>query len=130
MSRRRGVARALGPMLILLAACGGETTSDESAEATKTVAITATEYSFAGDPTGIVSGDTVQFNVTNVGGLTHELQVLDPGGTLLGRTAEIEPGDDDSVVIEFAEAGDYRLICDIDDHQTRGQFAFITVGSG
>lgn len=126
--------RAAGTLLALsglLAACGADGPSEsEPLEPDRTVEITADEYSFAGDPTGIAAGDTIRFDVSNVGEVTHEMQVLDQSGRLLDRTGEIPPGGSDDVVVEFAEAGDYRLICDIDDHQSRGQFAFITVGSG
>jgi plastocyanin len=32
------------------------------------------------------------------------------------------------VTVTFEEAGNYRLICDIDDHLSRGQSATVTVG--
>lgn len=109
------------------AACGDDSDDAATATPTRTVEITANEYRFAGDPTGIVAGDVVRFVVVNTGGLDHELQVLTDGGRVLGRTGRIPPGGSDTAVVEFAEPGDYRLICDIDDHQSRGQFAFITV---
>lgn len=129
MTTLRRIAILVSSMALLLAACGDDGPSAAEPERpAKTVEITATEYRFAGDPTGIVGGDTIRFAVSNVGQLDHEMQVLDDGGTLLGRTTRIPPGGSDEVTVEFATAGDYKLICDIDDHQSRGQFAFITVG--
>ena len=131
MKIHRKRAAALGALAtILLTACGSDSSSAGPAEPNKTIAIAETEYRFSGDPSGIVSGDVIRFDVSNVGGLIHEMQVLDPDGKVLDRTGEIPPGGSDEVVVEFAEPGDYRLICDIDDHQSRGQFAFITVAGG
>ena len=45
----------------------------------------------------------------------------------LGKTGRIAPGNSANVVVTFDEAGLYRVICDIDDHQTRGQTAEFTV---
>ena len=84
----------------------------------------ATEYAFSGDQgEDIVAGETIQFIVSNAGELIHEMQVLDADGKLLGRTGEIAPGGRDQVTVEFAEPGVYQVICDVDDHLSRGQRA-------
>lgn len=94
----------------------------------QTVAITATEYEFGADAsTTITAGETVRLTLSNVGTLDHEMQVLDENGRLIDRVERISPGGSGEVVITFDEGGVYQLICDIDDHLSRGQQATFTV---
>ncbi len=110
-------------------ACGSDDTAgDDSSVALRTIEITAVEYAFNGDPGVIGPGDTIEFDVDNVGELEHSLEVLSSSGSSLGRTERIAPGASASVTVTFDEAGNYRLICDVDDHLSRGQTATITVG--
>ncbi len=113
-----------------LASCGGDDASGTPAggQPSRTIDITATEYAFNGDPGTIAAGDTVEFSVENVGVLDHLLEVLSSEGRSLGRTQRISAGNTDSIVVTFETAGTYRLICDVDDHLSRGQTATITVG--
>jgi uncharacterized cupredoxin-like copper-binding protein len=92
--------------------------------------VTATEYAFNGDPGTIVAGDTIEFSLRNAGELDHLLEVLSDGGSSLGRTERIGPGATTSITVTFDEAGTYQLICDVDDHLSRGQSAAITVQPG
>ena len=78
----------------------------------------------------VSAGDTIEFEVSNEGQLVHSLEVLTVQGRSLGKTARIEPGDADSVTVTFDEAGQYRLICDVDDHLSRGHSASLTVVEG
>ena len=115
---------------VLLASCGSEDASGEvaSGESSRTVDIAATEYAFNGVPGTITAGDTVEFAVENIGQLDHSLEVLSSAGRSLGRTERIPAGSSDSVTVTFETAGAYRLICDVDDHLSRGQSATVTVG--
>lgn len=103
---------------------GGDGDGGDGEEADRAIAVTATEYRFNAEAgIEIVSGETIEFEVTNVGEVTHEMQVLTGDGKELGRTGEIEPSQSDSVTVTFEEAGVYQVICDIDDHLSRGQQA-------
>ena len=110
-------------------ACGsdGGAADESSSTAARTIEITATEYAFNGDPGVIGSGDTIEFDVENIGEVDHSLEVLSSSGSSLGRTERIAPGESASVTVTFDDAGVYRLICDVDDHLSRGQTASITV---
>lgn len=121
------VVLAVAPLS--LASCGGDDASGSAAagQPSRTIDITATEYAFNGDPGTITAGDTVEFSLENVGVLDHLLEVLSSEGRSLGRTQRLPAGGTDSIVVTFETAGTYRLICDVDDHLSRGQTATITV---
>jgi plastocyanin len=115
----------------LFAGCGSDEAAGGVGDAdgpARTIEIAASEYAFNGDPGVIAPGDTIEFAVENIGDIDHSLEVLSSSGSSLGRTDRITPGSSDSVTVTFDEAGVYRLICDVDDHLTRGQTASITVG--
>jgi len=115
--------------VIGLSACGSDGGSEgaSSPEEARTVEVTAKEYSFNGDPGTIAAGDTIEFVLTNAGQLDHSMEVLSAEGRSLGKTERIEPGATGLVTVTFDDAGQYRLICDIDDHLSRGQSANLTV---
>lgn len=120
----------------MLAGCGGDDGGgdggdDDAAIASRTVGIDATEYRFdTAAPPAIVVGETIRFEVSNVGRLVHEMQVLDGLGRILDRTGRIMPGSVDTVTVTFDEAGNYQIICDVDDHLSRGQRAVFEVTPG
>ncbi len=115
----------LSPAIV---ACGADTpTSEASPGPSRTVEIVAAEYTFNGEPGVIAAGDTIDFALENVGQLDHSLEVLSAAGSSLGATQRIVPGASGSVTVTFDDAGVYRLICDVDDHFSRGQAATITV---
>jgi plastocyanin len=129
VSLRRPVVALLVLASSVLLACGSdETAADQSSSEARAIEITATEYEFNGDPGVIEAGDTIEFDVENVGEVDHSLEVLSSSGTSLGRTQRIAPGASASVTVTFDDAGVYRLICDVDDHLSRGQTASISVG--
>jgi plastocyanin len=115
-----------------MASCGGSDGAGDAGGSTEAriVEVTAKEYSFNGDPGTIASGDTIEFDVSNTGVLEHSMEVLSSEGSSLGKTGRIEPGEREAVTVTFDEAGQYRLICDVDDHLSRGQSANITVVEG
>jgi uncharacterized cupredoxin-like copper-binding protein len=129
--RRRLAALALAVGLAVSTGCGDDggdgDGGGDAADVDRTVEVTATEYSFAGDPGNLVAGETIRFVVTNTGVVDHEMQVLGGTGRRISQTGRIAPGQSADAIVTFVNAGPYRLICDIDDHLTRGQSAGLTV---
>lgn len=123
----RSAAVSLLAIVAVIAGCGDDEASDAVAEPSRSIEVRATEYAFNGDPGVISAGETVEFSLVNVGQLDHSLEVLSDAGRSLGRTERIGPGATDAITVTFEEAGTYRLICDVDDHLSRGQSASITV---
>jgi len=125
--RRRFAASIVVIASPLLLACGSDEAADAPSEPARTIEIRATEYAFNGDPGVINAGDTIEFVLDNVGQLDHSLEVLSSEGRSLGRTERIPAGATTSVTVTFPDDGVYRLICDVDDHLSRGQSATISV---
>ncbi len=126
-SRTLLTAAALGAFgVLVVGGCGAD--APDGAGPTRSIEVNTFEYSFSTvGPADITVGETIRFVVTNTGGLPHQMEVLDGGGTRQGRTEVIAPGATDEVVVTFEEAGLYQAICDVDDHLSRGQRVSIAV---
>lgn len=85
------------------------------------VHVTAVEYAFEGlDDLEVHAGETVTFEMRNSGDVEHEFEVFGPDGNVLGEVGPTGAGEEGKVVLTLDEAGTYRYVCDIDDHQDRG----------
>ena len=121
-------AGALLLVVATVAACGGDDNSGASGGEARSVEIATVEYAFvANESITIEAGETIEFIVTNEGDIDHEMEVLTDASRRLGKTERIAPGTSDSLIVTFEEAGVYTVICDIDDHRSRGQVAEFTV---
>jgi len=117
----------MGVAVMLFAVVGCGSADSAPPAASQTLRIIATEYAFDGDAASISVGETIRFELVNEGDLDHELQLLNERGTVLGQVPRLAPGATGSVEVFFEEAGVYTVICDIDDHQFRGQRASFPV---
>jgi len=68
----------------------------------------------------IEAGQAVEFDMTNIGSEEHEFEVFDPSGDVLGEIGPTASGASGSVILELPDAGTYRYVCGIDDHEDRG----------
>ena len=119
--------------LMLASGCGGddnETTSAGSASSGggQTVNVSETDYELdPSDPT--VEPGTVSFEVTNGGGVTHNLEVEGPKGEEeLQR--DLGPGESGTLTVDLSKPGNYEFYCPIGDHRDRGMEGEITVTGG
>jgi plastocyanin len=113
--------------LIAFSACGSDDAAT-SENTSRSVEIQMVEYAFqASESITIEAGETIEFIVTNAGTIDHEMEVLTDASRRLGKTNRLSPGMRASLVLTFDEPGVYSVICDIDDHRSRGQQADFTV---
>jgi plastocyanin len=121
-----GVAPALA------AGCGGddnETTTAPAGGATgtdaQTVNVSETEYRL--DPSNpTVQPGTVTFEVTNDGGVDHNLEVEGPGGEQ-ELEQDIGPRESGTLTVDLSTPGRYEFYCPVGDHRDRGMEGEITV---
>jgi len=149
--RMRMGALAVGAltMLALGAAC---TDTDEPNGGTGggggSAVVTSIDVSLTNDFTIVPSNETarageVSFRSTNNGALPHELIVLQTDLafdalptdgpvvdvsqlTVLGETAELNPGERETVTLQLT-AGEYLLLCNIPGHYQAGMYTAFTV---
>jgi len=63
-------------------------------------------------------GDRVTFEMRNDGDLIHDLVVVHPDGRAIATGPAIAAGASLDLVVDFVDAGIYRLNCNVDDHLT------------
>lgn len=84
----------------------------------------------------VTAGETIEFRVTNDGKSPHEF-VLGPEAEMdmdegvehstSNSTGVIEPGDTETVVWSFPEAGETEFACHVADHDKSGMTGTVTV---
>ena len=94
----------------------------------RTIGFDGVDYAFEGlDFEGVKAGDTVQFEMKNGGTVAHEFEVFGPDGKVLGEIGPTDVGKAGKVTLTLAEKGDYKFVCAIDDHESRGMQGFFTL---
>jgi uncharacterized cupredoxin-like copper-binding protein len=117
--------------LISFTACGGNSSDVRAADGVLRVRLD--EYRLAPQDIVVPAG-RVRLRATNVGRLTHNLQIetFDPdSGTepvVYGRTDTLHPGESGAERAPIVlRAGRYRLTCTIANHDDLGQYGELTV---
>lgn len=88
----------------------------------------AQDYAFTGlDGVTIAKGETIEFKMANAGREQHEFEVFEPDGKVLGEIGPTATGQTGEVILAFEEAGTYKVVCGIEDHEARGMVATLTV---
>ena len=109
------------------------TVTGEGGEAAPTrydreIEIGAEDYSFTGlDGVTLAKGETIEFKMANNGKEQHEFEVFKPDGDVLGEIGPTAAGQTGEVILAFQEAGTYKVVCGIDDHEERGMVGTLTV---
>lgn len=70
------------------------------------------------DTTGIVAGDTIRFEMANLGEQPHEFEVLDPDDEAVGEVAGTRPGESGGATMTFVSPGVYTYQCILVDPAT------------
>lgn len=136
----------LGILILMLAACGGPTSTSSGAksgehsgggattaegEATPGGAVIQTvvikESEFKLDPSNVTldKPGTYIFKARNIGTFTHALEI--EGNGVEAKTSELDAGSSGKIKVELKKPGIYEMYCPVDGHRIAGMEGKITV---
>lgn len=122
VARLVAVLSVMSMATLTTSGCASSDAGEGNDDPPRVVEITAVEYDFLTErPPDITVGETITFVLTNAGAMAHELQLLDDQGRRLAMIDAIAPGGTGRATHRFDRAGLYQVICDLDDHLSRGQ---------
>ncbi len=131
---------AVVPLVFGVAACG----SDEDSGASTGISVTMEEFKFTPTSWSIAANEEISVSLKNSGSVDHEWVILQPGVTISSEADlpeteeelladfvywedEVEPGDSKTLTFTAPAAGEYQIICAIDDHFDAGMNGTLTV---
>jgi uncharacterized cupredoxin-like copper-binding protein len=130
--------KRLSVLLILLtfalAACGG---GDDGGDGT--ISVVLDDFSFAPSSVTATAGTDVTVTASNIGGIQHSWVLLNEGeevtttaeitdDRVLASSADLEPGQSESVTFTAPAPGTYQIVCHISGHTEAGMTGTLTVG--
>ena len=108
--RRRAL---LAAALLGLAGCSGD-------DVDRTVPLSAHDFAYQGlGAFAGVTGEKVEFKMTNTGPSRHEFVVIDPDGTVIGGIAPIAANERATKKLSHKKPGTYTFACFVADHLWR-----------
>jgi plastocyanin len=116
---------------LALAGCGGGDGSDtgtlvQDIHVVRVIDVHETDFALAPKRIRIERFGYYGLRAINDGEVPHALELEGPG--IKGkRTANVEPGDSETMVVYFRRAGTYELYCPVADHEQRGMKATVRV---
>jgi plastocyanin len=116
------------PLSLVLAACGGSSSTSPGGPVQQTIQISEKEYSLNPGTVTVSKTGAYKFRVTNNGTIAHALEIN--GNGLEEKTGDIRPGATATLRVTLAKDGSYELYCPIDGHRAQGMRATVTVGTG
>lgn len=136
MGRRHAFVVAV-VLLLVVAACGGDTATTEISAELK-------EFQFTPETWNVVAGEEITIELTNAGSLEHEWVILQDGVEISSEDDlpdteeelladfvywedEVEPGESKTLTFTAPAAGEYQVICAIQGHFTSGMEGTLTV---
>lgn len=131
MRLRKGLV-ALVPLALLLGACSSSPATEIDA--------TTTDFAFSQSDWTVAAGEEITINLTNDGAVTHEFVILKDGVRISSEAElpateeelladfvyweeEIEAGDSGTFTFTAPAAGNYQVICALEDHFDAGMEA-------
>lgn len=97
-------------------------------DATSEVEFDGVDYTYEGlEDVSFTAGEVILFEMHNTGTVEHEFEVFGPDGEVLGEIGPTAVGETGKLTLELSEAGTYRYVCGIDDHEDRGMIGEFTV---
>jgi uncharacterized cupredoxin-like copper-binding protein len=98
----------------------------------RVIPVNATEFTFEPNIFSVQQGETITFEITNVGGADHEFKVGPMQAAFQDlesapEVAHIRPGTSASLTYTFEQAGPYAIACHEPGHFEHGMFGFVSV---
>lgn len=117
-------------VVALLAGCGSDDESSETAEETgatsgPAVELVATDFKFDQSTLNVDAAGKTTFRLTNDGGTAHALEIEGQG--IEEETDEIEPGESAEVTVDLKD-GRYEFYCPVSNHRELGMEGTLVVG--
>jgi len=113
---------------LLLAACGGSSSTSEGGPVQQTIQISEKEYSLEPAAISVSKTGTYEFMVTNNGTIAHALEI--EGNGVEKKIGDIQPGAGATLRVTLTKDGLYELYCPIDGHRSQGGKAQSPWGAG
>ena len=131
---------AVVPLVFGVVACG----SDDDGGGSTEISATMEEFEFTPASWSVAANEEITVNLENKGSVEHEWVILRPGVTIeseadLPETEEelladfvywedeVEPGDSKTLTFTAPAAGEFQIICAIEDHFDAGMNGTLTV---
>jgi len=131
--------KRISVVLVLLlvspvAACG----DDDGGGGDGSFSVALDDFSFAPGTVSASAGSEVTVNVSNIGGIQHSWVLLNAGDEvsttaeitddrILASTADLDPGQSDTVTFTAPAAGTYQIVCHIPGHTEAGMVGTLQV---
>lgn len=127
-------------MVLVGAACS----SDDGASTD--IEVTLDSFSMSPNSWEVPAGEEITITMTNDAAIAHEWVILQPGVTISSEDdlpeteeelladfvyweEEVEPGDTSTFTFTAPAAGDYQVVCAIEDHFNAGMKGSLTVSA-
>jgi uncharacterized cupredoxin-like copper-binding protein len=126
---------ALVVLLLLVAGCGDDSSSDGPTQAS----VALDDFALVPATIAVTAGEQVTIDVSNIGGIQHSWVLLQGGvevttgsevtdAIILAGTADLDPGQSETVTFTAPEAGNYQVVCHISGHIEAGMVGSLEVG--
>lgn len=116
------------PISLLLAACGGSSSTSTGGPVQQTIQLSEQEYSLNPGTVTVSKTGAYEFRVKNNGKIAHALEI--EGDGVEEKIGDIQPGASATLRVTLTKDGSYELYCPIDGHRGQGMQGTVTVGSG
>jgi uncharacterized cupredoxin-like copper-binding protein len=122
-------------LAVIVAACGDDSSSGGPTQAS----VALDDFALVPATIAVTAGEQVTIDVSNIGGIQHSWVLLQGGAEvttgsevtdaiILAGTADLDPGQSETVTFTAPEAGSYQIVCHISGHIEAGMVGSLEVG--
>ena len=120
-------ALALAALVLALAGCGSEDTSDTDTSGGASLEVSETEFALAPSSLTVDQAGEVTIRVVNDGEFEHALELEGEG--VEEETGTLAAGESAELTVDLA-AGSYTMYCPIGNHRGQGMVGTVVVAGG